>query len=298
MRAALEGLNPDVRGRREEGRGVERRRRLAGRRLLLNLLDPRRLRDVLVGALRPRLILEALGLVADGEGLTVLQVHLKLPVRFRDEGAPLALAVRYKDQGRRLDAPDREEGAPVTFRGARDPAGQGCAPDQVYILPSLAGIGQVVGDLEELVEGASDLAWRERGEPGALDVVRELRVRLEDQGERLHPDQLPLAVEVRGDNDTVGLLGERGHGLGHALLGDGFEDLGVYELPRLDFLPVGVLLGVLGVQDVPLEPDGDRLLPFPHKRVVGHGAVLALLHRILGEELGDLLRCVCFLRDN
>ena len=96
--------------------------------------------------------------MADGEGLAVLQVYFQLPVRFGDEGAPLAFAVRYQDQGRRLDAADREEGAAVAFRGAGDPAGQGGAPDQVYVLPRLAGVGQVVGDFKQLVEGASDLA--------------------------------------------------------------------------------------------------------------------------------------------
>ena len=92
--------DPDVRGRRQEGRGVERRWRPAGRGLLLNLLDPCRLGDVLAGAPRPRLVLEALGLVADGERLAVLQLYLQLPVRHGDEGPPLTLAVGYEDQRR------------------------------------------------------------------------------------------------------------------------------------------------------------------------------------------------------
>jgi hypothetical protein len=128
---------------------------------------------------------------------------------------------------------------------------------RVSVAPQIRSIscGQVVRDLEQLVEGPSDLARGERREPGPLDVVRQVRVRLEDQGECFDPDQLAFAVEVRGYYHAVRLLGERGHGLGHALLGDGLEDLGVYKRPRLDLLPVGVLLGVLGVEDVPLEAD-------------------------------------------
>src|SRR5215203_6790482 len=166
----------------QECRCVERGRRVAGRGLLLDLLDRRGVRDVLVRALCPRLIPEALGLVADGEGVAVLEVYLELPVGIGDEGAAFAFAFRYKDQGWGLDASHRQERAAVTFRGAGDPAGQGGAPDQVYILPRLAGVGQVVGNLQQLVEGASDLPWRKRRKAGALNVIRQLRVRFEDPG--------------------------------------------------------------------------------------------------------------------
>ena len=83
-----------------------------------------------------RLVLEAPVRVVDGEGIpAVPQGPYELPVRFGDEGAPLALALGYEDEGRRLDAPHGEEGAPVALRRPRDPAGQGGAPDQVYVLP-------------------------------------------------------------------------------------------------------------------------------------------------------------------
>src|SRR5215203_5000216 len=112
------GADPDARGGRQEGRRVERCWRPAGRGLLLDLNDYRGVGDVLVGTLRPLLVLEALGLVADGKRLAVFQVYLQLPVRHRDEGTPLALTVCYEDQRRRLDASYREEGAPVALRGA------------------------------------------------------------------------------------------------------------------------------------------------------------------------------------
>ena len=129
-------------------------------------------------------------------------------------------------------------------------------------------------------------------------MVHELRVSREDQGEGFDAYQLPLTVEVRSDDHPVRFFRERRYGLGYALLRNGLQDLRVYELPRLYLLPAGVLLGILGVQDVPLEADGDRLLVLPRERVVGHGAVLPLLHGAFGEELGDLLRSVCLLGNN
>ncbi len=176
--------------------------------------------------------------MADGERLAVSKVDLQLPVRLGDEGPPLALALGYEGEGRRLDASYGEKGAPVALGGARDPPGQGGAPDQVYVLPRLTSLGQLLRDFKKLIESPAYLAGGKGREARPLYVVDEPRVCLEDQGERFHADQLSLAVEVRGDDDPARLLGERLDGLGHPLLGDGLQDLGVYELPGLDLLPV------------------------------------------------------------
>src|SRR5918997_1991371 len=245
-----------------------------------------------------RLHLEASVGVADGERVAaVLEGGVQLPVRLRDEGAALALALRDQDQGRGLDAAHGEEGAPVALRGARDPPGECCAPDQVYVLPRLAGVGQLPGDVDEIVEGARDLALGEGGEARALDVVDELGVGLEGEAQGLDPYELSLPVVVRGYDHPVRLLGQRLDGVGHTLLGDGLEDLGVYEVGGLDLLPVRVLLGVLRVEHVALEPHRDALLALPGEGVVRYAAVLALLDGSLGQDLGYLLCRVGFLRD-
>src|SRR5918994_6896036 len=173
------GADPDVRRSREEAGGIKRYRGRAGGRLLLDLRDPGGLRQVLVRSLRRVFLPETPVGVAGNERLAVFQVRLYLPVRLRDKGAALALTLGDKDEGRTLDATHREEGATVAFRGAGDPAGQRRAPDQIYILARLARRCEVSGNLDELVEGPRHLTLGERAKARTLDVVHELRVRLE-----------------------------------------------------------------------------------------------------------------------
>ena len=95
------------------------------------------------------LLLEAPVCVADGEGTSaVFEGGFDLPVGFGDERAPLALALCYEDEGRRLDAPDGGEGTPVALGCPRNPAGQGGALDQVYVLARLARIREFPRDLD------------------------------------------------------------------------------------------------------------------------------------------------------
>src|SRR3712207_8232975 len=72
-------------------------------------------------------------------------------------------ATLFRSQGRGLDTPHREEGAPVALGGARDPAGEGCAPDQVYVLPRLSGVGELFRDVYEVrsEEHTSELQSRQ-----------------------------------------------------------------------------------------------------------------------------------------
>jgi hypothetical protein len=112
MRAALEGLIPRLAAAVRKAVVLKGVGRLAGRGLLLDLGDRRGLGEVLVGLADPGLFLEAICLVADGERLAVLEVHLQLPVRLGDEGPPLALALGYEGEGRGLHASHGEKRAP------------------------------------------------------------------------------------------------------------------------------------------------------------------------------------------
>src|SRR5215216_8069197 len=195
-----------VRGRREKTGGIERHGWRPRRRLLLDLRDPRHVRQVVVrrprGGLFPK---PAVGVVGR-EGLAVLEASLYLPVRFGGESAALALALGDEHEGRALDTAYGEEGVPVALRRPRDPAGQGGAPNQVYILPRLTRRRELLGDLDELVEGPRHLTFSKRGEARPLDMVHELRVGLECQRQRVDTDKLALPVEVGRDHHLVGLL--------------------------------------------------------------------------------------------
>src|SRR5215212_10016297 len=265
------GADPDARRRREKAGGVERYRGRTGGRLLLDLRDRGNLCQLLVRCPRRVFLPETPVGVAGGERLAIFQIRFYLPVGLGDKGPPFALALGDEDEGRALDTAHREEGAPVAFCGAGDPAGQGRAPDQVYVLARLTRRREVPRNLDELVEGTRHLALGERAET--------------------------CPVEVRGDYDPVGLFGEGANGLGHALLRDRFLDLRVYKIGGLDLLPVRVLLWVLGVQNVPLETDRDTLLTPPLEGVVRDRAMLALLYRPFSEELGYLFGRICLFGD-
>ena len=94
------------------------------------------------------------------------------------------------------------------------------------------------------------VAARRVGDAG-VDVERLL--------ERLEPDQLALAVEVGGDHDLVGVLGELAHRLDHVLVGRLSDQLGVDQVVEVGLLPVRVVLREGDAHHVALEPDGHLL---------------------------------------
>ena len=83
---------------------------------------------------------------ASNEPSGMLELREHLPVRLRDVGAALELALDDQAQGRALDAADREEVGAEAAGGERDGPGQRRAPDQVDVLPGGAGVGEVVGE--------------------------------------------------------------------------------------------------------------------------------------------------------
>ena len=145
-----------------------------------------------------------------------------------------------------------------------DGAGQRRAPEQVDVLAGGAGVGERVGEFVEVREGALDLFLGQRRVAGALDPQRavvgtlagaELRVGVEHLLQRLETDQLALAVEVGGDHQLVGLLGDLVDRFDDVFVGRLLDQLGVDQVMEVGLLPVRVALGEGGAEHVALEAD-------------------------------------------
>ena len=74
------------------------------------------------------------------------------------------------------------------------------------MLTALAGVGQVLVERDKVIEGLRDLGLGKRRILGAGN--RQVRRNLAHLVEGVRTDQLALAIEVRGDDDAVGLLGK------------------------------------------------------------------------------------------
>lgn len=74
------------------------------------------------------------------------------------------------------------------------------------MLAALAGVGQILVERDKIIEGLRNLGLGKRRILGAGD--RQVGRNLAHLVEGVRTDQFALAVEVRGDNDAVGLLGK------------------------------------------------------------------------------------------
>ena len=158
--------------------------------------------------------------VRDLERLAVaLERRLDLPVRHRDEGATLQLAVDHEAQGRRLDASDREVVGAVPIGRERHEAREYGAPDEVDVLAGVRRLGQIEVDRGGLRERRLDLFGRERRVADADVPV----------GHRLWHHGLDVRVAGRGVGRRRGL----GASLGAVLGG------------RLALLLLGLVAGVV-----------------------------------------------------
>ena len=251
-------------------KGAGGRRVFAPRR---HVLDQAGARGALHRGVGLRSLPELVGLVVGLEGTVRMgELGEHLPVRLRHVRAPLELALDDQRQGRALDAADGEEVGAEAAGRKRHRAGQGGAPDQVDVLARRARVGEVVGELVELREGALDLvlgqrrvarpldrrARRQHG-AGVVAVARvgggDPRVHLEDLLERLEADQLALAVVVGRDHDRVGVLGQLADRLDHVLVGRLGHELGVDQVVEVGLLPVRVAVGEGDAHHVALEPN-------------------------------------------
>ena len=193
--------------------------------------------------------------VADLEGflLAVACLAGDHPVVLGLEGHAFALALDHKGERRRLHAAGGAGVAKAREAGRGEVAREDGAPDEVDVLTALAGVGQVLVKLDQVVEGVVDLSLGEGGVARAGDG--HVGGHLADLAQGVGADELSLAVEVRADDDGVGLLGEVLERADDALLGRGLLDGGpdqvreAGDLPALDVdavLEVGLALGVVG----------------------------------------------------
>ncbi len=189
----------------------------------------------------------------------------------------------------------------------RDRAGQGRAPEQVDVLAGGAGVGQRVGELVELVEGALDLFFGQRRVAGTQDpqrpglgflAVAEGRVGVEHLLQRLEPDQLALAVEVGRDHQLVGLLSDLADRLDDVLVGRLLDQLGVDQVVQVGLLPVRVALGEGRAEHVSLQPDRPVVAIGVTPRVIRDFEGFVAGRAALAEEGRDLLGAVVLLGDD
>ena len=118
----------------------------------------------------------------------------------------VALALDHQGKRRRLHAAGRANVAKAAELGERQVTREHRAPDKVDVLTALAGVGQVLVERDEIIEGVRDLGLGKRRVLGAGN--RQVRRNLAHLVEGVRTNQLALAVEVRGDDDTVGLLSQ------------------------------------------------------------------------------------------
>ena len=218
----IEGLG-DAHGTRRRdalGRGgsLQRgRRKRRGRLLLARALGHRSdgcrrgavnmavccLGGILVGKAR-RLVRDLKAIVL---GRALRGTHAaNLPIVLGHKRHALALALDHQGKRRRLHAAGRANVAKAAELGERQVTREHRAPDKVDVLTALAGVGQVLVERDEIIEGVRDLGLGKRRVLGAGN--RQVRRNLAHLVEGVRTNQLALAVEVRGDDDTVGLLSQ------------------------------------------------------------------------------------------
>ena len=163
----------------------------------------RRLGSILVGKTR-RLVRDLKAVVL---GSALRGTHAaNLPIVLGHKRHALALALNHQGERRRLHAAGRAHVTKATELGERQIAREHRAPDEVDVLTALAGVGQILVERDEVIEGLRDLGLGKRRVLGAGD--RQVRRNLAHLVESIRANQLALAVEVRGDDDAVRLLGK------------------------------------------------------------------------------------------
>ena len=129
-----------------------------------------------------------------------------LPIVLGHKRHALALALDHQGERRRLHAAGGAHVAKAAELGERQIAREHRTPDKVDVLTALAGVGQVLVERDEIIEGVRDLGLGKRRVLGAGN--RQVRRNLAHLVEGVRTNQLALAVEVRGDDDAVGLFSE------------------------------------------------------------------------------------------
>ena len=200
----------------------------------------RRLGSIFVGKAR-RLVSDLKAIIL---GSTLRGAHAaNLPIVLGHKRHALALALNHQGERRCLHAAGRTHVAKAAKLGERQVAREHRAPNEVDVLTALAGVGKILVERDEIIEGLRDLGLGKRRVLGAGN--RQVRRNLAHLVESVRADQLALAVEVRGDDDAVGLLGKVLERANELLLGRQLNDgrpgeIGqTLELPALDGNAIG-----------------------------------------------------------
>ena len=208
----------------------------------------RRLSSILVGKAR-RLVRDLKAIVL---GSALRGAHAaNLPIVLGHKRHALALALDHQGKRRRLHAAGGTHVAKAAKLGERQVAREHGTPNEVDVLTALAGVGQVLVERDEVIEGLRDLGLGKRRILGAGD--RQVGRHLAHLVEGVRTDQLALAIEVRGDDDAVGLFGEVLKRADELFLGRKLNDgrpgeIGqALELPALDGNAIGKERLALGV---------------------------------------------------
>ena len=163
----------------------------------------RRLSSILVGKAR-RLVRDLKAIVL---GSALRGAHAaNLPIVLGHKRHALAFALDHQGKRRRLHAAGGTHVAKAAKLGERQVAREHRTPNEVDVLTALAGVGQVLVERDKVIEGLRDLGLGKRRILGAGD--RQVGRHLAHLVEGVRTDQLALAIEVRGNDDAVGLFGE------------------------------------------------------------------------------------------
>ena len=210
----------------------------------------RRLGSIFIGKTR-RLVRDLKAIVL---GSALRGAHAaNLPIVLGHKRHALALALDHQGKRRRLHAAGGAHVAKTAKLGERQVAREHRAPNEVDMLTTLASVGQVLVERDKVIEGLRDLGLGKRRILGAGD--RQVGRHLAYLVEGIRTDQLALAIEVRGDDDAIGLFGQVLERADELLLGRQLNDgrpseIGqALELPALDGDTVGkerLALGVVG----------------------------------------------------
>ena len=129
-----------------------------------------------------------------------------LPIVLGHKRHALALALDHQGERRRLHATGGAHVAKTAKLGERQIAREHRTPNEVDVLTALASVGQILVERDKIIEGLRNLGLGKRRILGAGD--RQVRRDLAHLVESVRTDQLTLAIEVRGDDDAVGLFSE------------------------------------------------------------------------------------------
>jgi len=163
----------------------------------------RRLGSILVG--KARCLVRDLKAIVLGSALRGAHAA-NLPIVLGHKRHALALALDHQGKRRGLHAAGGAHVTKAAKLGERQVTREHRTPDKVDVLTALAGVGQVLVERDEIIEGVRNLGLGKRRVLGAGD--RQVGRNLAHLVEGVRTDQLALAIEVRSDDDAVGLLGK------------------------------------------------------------------------------------------